>query len=432
MSTNNHSHQTTNEERAFVVSLSTAGGENDMDMRISELRELAFTAGATVVGDFSQSRRAADRATYIGSGKAAELKAEIVSADAELVIFDDELSPTQQRNLTTVLEVRVIDRTQLILDIFAQRARTREGKLQVELAQLTYLLPRLSSLYTKFERQQGGIGGRGPGETKLESDRRRVRERISSLGTEIEEIRGQRDQQRQMRHKLPFPTCALVGYTSAGKSTILNLLTGAEVFADRKLFSTLDPTTRRVVLPHGGWSVLMTDTVGFIRNLPHHLVAAFRATLEEVTQADFLIHVVDTGHHERERQMRAVTEVLCELEADDKPVIIAFNKADTVRAPYELRELITEFPNACYLSALKREGIPYLMDRIEATLKSLLSTVTLELPYNRSDLVALCYENGKVHSVDYTPEKIIVQADIAKDLAGRLARFTPGYVSSDI
>ncbi len=421
-------YDTSSEERAIVVSLSLAGGEDDMQMRLSELRELALTAGARVAGEFSQSRRAPDMATYIGPGKVEDLKGEIAASDADLVIFDDELSPTQQRNLTAALERRVLDRTQLILDIFAQRARTREGKLQVELAQLNYLLPRLSSLYTKFERQQGGIGGRGPGETKLESDRRRVRERISSLGREIDEIKEQRAQQRQVRHKLPFPTCALVGYTSAGKSTLLNLLSGAEVLANRMLFSTLDPTTRRVVLPHGGWSVLMTDTVGFIRNLPHHLVASFRATLEEVVQADFLIHVVDTSHPERDRQRRAVMEVLAELGAADKPIITAFNKADTVKDPLVLNELVASTPDSCYLSALRRDGIPFLMDRIEDTLRSLLATVTLILPYDRSDIVAQCYEMGKVHSVDYGADTITVHADIAKDLAGRLARYTPGYV----
>ena len=421
-------YDTSSEERAIVVSLSLAGGEDDMQMRLSELRELALTAGARVAGEFSQSRRAPDMATYIGPGKVEDLKGEIASTDADLVIFDDELSPTQQRNLTAALERRVLDRTQLILDIFAQRARTREGKLQVELAQLNYLLPRLSSLYTKFERQQGGIGGRGPGETKLESDRRRVRERISSLGREIDEIKEQRAQQRQVRHKLPFPTCALVGYTSAGKSTLINLLSGAEVLADRMLFSTLDPTTRRVVLPHGGWSVLMTDTVGFIRNLPHHLVASFRATLEEVVQADFLIHVVDTSHPERDRQRRAVMEVLAELGAADKPIITAFNKADSVKDPLVLQELVASTPDSCYLSALRRDGIPFLMDRIEDTLRSLLATVTLILPYDRSDVVAQCYEMGKVHSVDYGADTITVHADIAKDLAGRLARYTPGYV----
>lgn len=421
-------YETHKEERAVIVSLSLAGGEEDTEMRLAELRELTLTAGATVVSEFTQSRRAADKATYVGTGKVEDLKGEVAATGADLVIFDDELSPTQQRNLTEHLSTRVLDRTQLILDIFAQRARTREGKLQVELAQLNYLLPRLSSLYTKFERQQGGIGGRGPGETKLESDRRRVKERIAALGREIDEMKEQRAQQRTMRHKLPFPTCALVGYTSAGKSTILNLLSGSTVLADKMLFSTLDPTTRRIVLPGGSWSVLMTDTVGFIRHLPHHLIAAFRATLEEVTQADFLIHVVDAGHPERDRQMRAVHEVLQELGADDKPTVTVFNKADTVRDAYELRELVATVPNSCYLSATKREGIPYLMDRMDITLRSLLASVELHVPYDRSDLVALCYEMGKVHSVDYSQDKIIVHADIAKDLAGRLARYTPGYV----
>lgn len=411
-----------------MVSLSLAGGEDDAEMRLAELRELAMTAGARVVADFAQSRRAPDMATYIGPGKVEDLKGELGHTDADLVIFDDELSPTQQRNLNEALGVRVIDRTQLILDIFAQRARTREGKLQVELAQLMYLLPRLSSLYTKFERQQGGIGGRGPGETKLESDRRRVKERISLLGHDIDEIKEQRQQQRQMRHKLPFPTCALVGYTSAGKSTLLNLLSGADVVADKMLFSTLDPTTRRVVLPDGGWGVLMTDTVGFIRNLPHHLVASFRATLEEVVQADFLIHVVDAGHPERERQQRAVMEVLAELDAADKPMVTVFNKADTVKDAYDLRALVAATPNSCYLSATRREGIPYLMERMDATLRSLLASVTLHLPYDRSDIVALCYEQGKVHSVDYQQDCIVVKADVAKAIAGRLAPFTPGYI----
>lgn len=425
-------HDTLQRERALIVSLGLSGGEDDTDMRLSELRELAFTAGADVCGSITQSRRAPDMTTYVGSGKAEDIKSAAATDDADLIIFDDELTPTQQRNLTELIERRVIDRTQLILDIFAQRARTREGKMQVELAQLTYLLPRLSSLYTKFERQQGGIGGRGPGETKLEHDRRRVKDRIAQLGRDIDEMREQRALQRQMRHKLPFPTCALVGYTSAGKSTLLNLLTGADVLADKRLFSTLDPTTRRVVLPTGGWSVLMTDTVGFIRNLPHHLIAAFRATLEEVAQADFLIHVVDVSHPERDRQVSAVDDVLQELGANNIPTIIAYNKADTIKEQYVLRELIAKTPNSCYLSAISREGIPFLMDRIETTLRSLLDRVTIVLPYDRSDIIAQCYENGKVYSVDYGADTITVTADVAHDLASKLAPFTPGYVSSDL
>lgn len=427
----NTTHSTVRQEQAVIVVVPIGGADENLQMRTDELRELTMTAGANVVASVTQSRRSPDMTTYVGPGKAQEIKEAVAATHADYVIFDDELSPTQQRNLTELIGVRVLDRTQLILDIFALRARTREGKLQVELAQLNYLLPRLSSLYTKFERQQGGIGGRGPGETKLESDRRRVKERISALAKEIEEIKDQRDQQRQMRHKLPFPTCALVGYTSAGKSTILNLLSGAEVLADQRLFSTLDPTTRRVVLPHGGWSVLMTDTVGFIQNLPHHLIAAFRATLEEVVQADFLIHVVDAGHPERDRQVEAVNQVLAELGASEKPTILAYNKSDTVRDPYELRQLVADHVNACTLSALRHEGISNLMDRMEATLRSLLVEMTLEVPYDRSDLVALCYENGRVHSVDYGSDVIVVKADIAKGIAGKLMPFTPNYVSSD-
>ncbi|MFY7952060.1 MAG: GTPase HflX, partial [Armatimonadaceae bacterium] len=266
-----------------------------LDVRLDELAELAATAGAGEIGRLGQKRRSPDPATLIGQGKIDELLGVVADVAPTVVIFDDELSPTQQRNLGEALKVRVIDRTQLILDIFAQRARTREGKLQVELAQLSYLLPRLGSLYTKFERQQGGIGVRGGGgETKLELDRRKVRERIAELERELEDVKRKRRMQRAGRRELPFPTAALVGYTSAGKSTLLNLLTGSDVLADRMLFSTLDPTTRRVVLPDGR-GILLTDTVGFIRNLPHHLVAAFRATLEEVVDADFLIHVIDAS-----------------------------------------------------------------------------------------------------------------------------------------
>jgi GTP-binding protein HflX len=347
----------------------------------------------------------------------------VLDTRADFVIVDTELSPTQQRNLQDVAKIRVIDRTQLILDIFAQRAHTREGKLQVELAQLSYLLPRLMNLYTKFERQQGGIGVRGgAGETKLETDRRKVRERIADLQEELAEVRSQRMQQRQLRRKLPFPTAAIVGYTSAGKSTLLNLLSGADVYADPKLFATLDPTTRRVVLPDG-WAILLTDTVGFIRNLPHDLVAAFRATLEEVNEADFLLHVVDASHPQHEIQQAAVMDVLDELGAGGKPMITVFNKADRVAEPHVLSELVVNTPNSCSISATKRIGIPDLMDRVVATVRDLLVPVDLRIPYDRSDLVAQCYEYGRVHKADYQEDSIHVEADVTRDMAGRLAQF---------
>jgi GTP-binding protein HflX len=413
---------TNQQERAIIVSLSIAGGEDDADIRLEELRELVWTAGAIVVGEYQQSRRAADTATYIGPGKTEELAIEVKASGVDVVIFDAELTPTQQRNLRSALETVVLDRTQLILDIFAQHARTREGKLQVELAQLIYLLPRLSAQYTKFERQQGGIGGRGPGETKLETDRRKVRDRINDLGREIDEIKEQRKQQRVFRRRMPFPTCALVGYTSAGKSTLLNLLSGADVFADARLFSTLDPTTRRVILPEG-WSVLMTDTVGFIKHLPHLLIASFRATLEEVLEADFLVHVVDSSHPEFARQMSAVAEVLEEIGVHERPVITVFNKSDLVTDQFLLTDLVAQTPNSCAISAGARLGISHLTDCFTATIRSLLVPIQVAIPYGRSELVAQCYENGKVYDVNYDPDFIKVTADVTKDLAGRLEQF---------
>jgi GTP-binding protein HflX len=416
-------HATEQQEQAILVALETEDGADTLEARLDELGELAFTAGAQVLEKIGQRRKTPDPAYLIGHGKADELFSEVKERDASLVIFDDELSPTQQRNLGETLKTRVIDRTQLILDIFAQRARTREGKLQVELAQLSYMLPRLGSLYTKFERQQGGIGVRGGGgETKLELDRRKVRERITELERELDEVRKQRRQQRVSRRKLPFPTAALVGYTSAGKSTLLNTLSGSEVLADRMLFSTLDPTTRRVVLPDGR-GILLTDTVGFIRNLPHDLVAAFRATLEEVTEADFLIHVVDASSPEADRQRDTVMETIASLDADDKPVLTVFNKADLVQDQYELRSLVTTVPNAVYISAAKREGITYLMDHLVSTIRQLVEDMDLAIPYSRSEMVALCYEYGVVKSVDYQPDFIRVRAEIARSLAGRLSEF---------
>jgi GTP-binding protein HflX len=417
-------HTTSNTERAVLVALETNGdGADTIEARLDELAELTYTAGATVVRKIEQRRRAIDPAYLVGHGKADELAGEVREADASVVIFDNELSPTQQRNLGETLKTRIIDRTQLILDIFAHRARTREGKLQVELAQLTYLLPRLGSLYTKFERQQGGIGVRGGGgETKLELDRRKVRERIAELTHELDEVRTQRRQQRVARRKLPFPSAALVGYTSAGKSTLLNTLSGSEVLADQMLFSTLDPTTRRVVLPDGR-GMLLTDTVGFIRNLPPDLVAAFRATLEEVSEADFLIHVVDASSPEFDRHRDTVMETLQAIGAGDQPIITVFNKADKVQDQYELRSIVAATPNAVYLSALTRDGIPYLMDRITEMVKSLVVQMDLSFPYSRSELVAFCYEFGVVQSVDYQPEAIHVKAEIARSLTGRLEDF---------
>lgn len=385
-----------------------------------ELTALTHAAGAVVVGEFFQRRDRPDPAYYIGPGKTDDLWNGVQQYQANLVIVDAELSPVQTRNLEEAVKCRVIDRTQLILDIFAQRAHTREGKLQVELAQLTYLLPRLSLLYTKFERQQGGIGVRGgAGETKLETDRRKVRAHISDLEAQLAEVRSIRQLQRSQRKRLPFPSAALVGYTSAGKSTLLNTLSGSDVYADPKLFATLDPTTRRVVLPDG-WAILLTDTVGFIRNLPTNLVAAFRATLEETVEADFLIHVVDLSHPFVDVQMQAVLDTLEELEAQEKPIITVFNKSDLVKDRSLLTDRILNTPNSVYISAKNREGMPQLIERIVATVGSLLQSVSLCIPYNRSDLVSQCYEYGRVLKADYLDDGIHVDAQITHYLAGKL------------
>ncbi|MDW8322227.1 MAG: GTPase HflX [Armatimonadota bacterium] len=408
-------HPVQERERAFLIYVNP---DPELDSYVEEeLRALCDTAGVDVAGESRQRRTRPDAATFIGKGKAELLFPQVRELNADVVIVDDDLTPLQQRNLEDILQTRVIDRTELILHIFAQRAHTREGKLQVELARLTYELPRLMSVYTKFEQQAGHIGVRGgPGETKLEQDRRKVRERIADLQRELEQVARQRSQQRQGRRRLPFPFGALVGYTSAGKSTLLNTLSGAHIYTDEHLFATLDPTVRRIVLPDG-WGVLLSDTVGFIRNLPHSLVAAFRATLEEVTEADFLIHVVDASHPQLDIQRQAVMNVLAELGVHNKPIITAYNKADLVRDTYRLRQLVAETPNAVYISALKAEGISELMHHILTTLQSLLQSVKVRLPYAQSNLLAQCYELGRVRSAEYTADGILVEADVTHDLA---------------
>ncbi|HOC31189.1 MAG TPA: GTPase HflX [Armatimonadota bacterium] len=416
-------HAVATAEKAILAVLDT--GREDLEYDFEELAALTRTAGGEPVAEFVQRRVVPSVSTYFGKGRAEELYALVQHHQAELVIVNDELTPTQQRNLAEVVHTRVVDRTQLILDIFARRAHTREGKLQVELANLTYTLPRLSNLYTRFERQQGGIGSRGLGEAKLEVDRRHLRSRISELEAELGEVRRQRGEHRRGRQRLPFPTASLVGYTSAGKSTLMNVLSGSEVLVDPMLFATLDPTTRRVLLPNG-WAVLLTDTVGFIQRLPHDLVAAFRATLEEVNEADLLIHVVDASHPKRDLQMRAVEDVLAEIGAKDKPIVTAFNKSDRVTDQYELRHTVANTPNSVYISATKRDGLQQLLTTVARVVSSLLTPVEAHLPYNRSELLTQCYESGKVESVEYTPEQIVVKARVTADLAGKMQPYAVG------
>lgn len=334
-----------------------------MEDRLTELRELALTAGARVVAQCVQRRQTIHPATYIGRGKAVELAAMCLDEDADLVIFHDDLSPAQIRNLEKILGRRVIDRSQIILDIFAQRARTREGKLQVELAQLMYHLPRLVGRGLVLSRLGAGIGTRGPGETKLETDRRRIRTRIGELRRELAAVARQRTTMRKQRQARGIPVVALVGYTNAGKSTLFKRLTATDVLIEDRLFATLDPLTRRVPLPGGGPTILLTDTVGFIHDLPHHLVAAFRATLEEVVQADALIHVLDISHPRAAEMASAVNKVLQQLGAADKPTVTALNKIDRLEGSLP-SGLAATLPEPVPVSALRGTGIPVLLQKV--------------------------------------------------------------------
>ncbi len=418
-------------ERAYLVAVEHEDEENmwSVEDSLDELASLARTAGAEVAGKMIQRLRHPDVATYLGKGKVQELSDLEKYLGFNLVIFDDELSPSQQRNLEKALNARVIDRTALILDIFAQHARTREGRLQVELAQLEYRLPRLAGSGTEMSRLGGGsrgaasgvggaIGVRGPGETKLEIDRRRIRGRISELREEIEAVRESRQIHRRQRAGQAIPVVAVVGYTNAGKSTLFNALTEASVVAENRLFATLDPTTRHILLP-GNQEALLTDTVGFIQKLPTHLVAAFRATLEEVTDADILLEVVDVSHENAIEQSETVREILEELHAGEKPRLTALNKIDLLD---DVRELDTTlYPNAVPVSALKGIGLENLREKIAQVLAESMHTVQVLIPYNRTELVELFHRRGRVAREEHTPEGTL--------LTGRLPRVLSGYYS---
>lgn len=386
-------------EQAILVGVERQSNWDIADS-LEELAQLAETAGAVVVDRMWQKRDRPDAALFVGRGKVQEIAAARQEKGANLIIFDDELSPAQQRNLEQNLGTKVLDRTALILDIFAQRARTHEGKLQVELAQLKYNLPRLGGQGLVLSRLGGGIGTRGPGETKLEVDRRRIRDRIADIEREIQLIRRHRELHRQRRQAARVPGVALVGYTNAGKSTLLNALTAADVLAEDKLFATLDPTTRKITLP-GGQEALLTDTVGFIQKLPHQLVAAFRATLEEVVQADLLLHVIDASHPRHQEQSDAVFRVLGELGAADKPVIPVYNKIDRLDNPH-LKERLLRNPDSVAISARGGQGIADLLDRIRAFLRRRSVDAVLLVPYADSGVLARLYDLGAVNAAEYT------------------------------
>lgn len=405
-------------EKAILVGIELTGDDPEQTTySFEELARLADTAGADVLQQVFQKRNKPDAVTFLGRGKAEELAVLCRDNDAGLAIFDRELSAVQARNLEEITGVRIIDRTQLILDIFAGRAKTREGKLQVELAQLNYLLPRLTGRGVAMSRLGGGIGTRGPGETKLEVDRRRIRKRIADLNAEIREVKKHRDLLRRSRREVPIPLVALVGYTNAGKSTILRELTGAGVLVEDKLFATLDPTTRRVVLPNNE-IILLTDTVGFIQNLPHHLVAAFRATLEEVVEADLLLHVVDASHANAENHIEAVHGVLESLGAADKPFIMVYNKFDLLPDGH-LPSFEKGRPGVA-LSAQKGWGFAELLEDIARAFISRRLRKTFFIPYHKSRLLTLLHEKGKVMREEHGEKGVTLDVEIEVVWANRV------------
>ncbi|GHO89021.1 GTPase HflX [Dictyobacter formicarum] len=415
-------------ERAYLVAVDATSADSvwSVEDSLNELGALARTAGAEVVGTLRQRLAHPDAATYLGKGRLQELVDIERQLDCELIIFDDELSPTQQRNLEKVLNARVIDRTALILDIFAQHARTREGILQVELAQMEYRLPRLSGQEVEFTRQAGGsrgatggvggaIGVRGPGETKLEIDRRRIRSRISELKEEIEDVRKQRAIHRRQRAAQAMPVIAVVGYTNTGKSTLFNALTEAGVLVENMLFATLDPVTRHITLPNHQ-EILLTDTVGFIQKLPTKLIAAFRATLEEVVEADILLEVVDINHENAIEQNETVNEILEELEAADKPRVTALNKVDLVDDPEDIDTSL--YPNAVPVSALKKQGLDTLMETIARVVAENMDEVDIVIPYRKGDLVELFHRRGNIVKEEHLEDGVHIVGRIHRSLRG--------------
>jgi GTP-binding protein HflX len=372
---------------------------------LDELGELAASAGGKVIGEGTQKMESPNPATYIGKGKATEFADYCRQNDIDTVIFDDELSPAQSRNLEKGFNCKVLDRTALILDIFAQRARTREGKLQIELAQLRHLLPRLTRFWGHLSRQSGGIGMRGgEGESQLEVDRRKVQERIEKITRDLDSVRRHRSVQRSARKRNNWPLASIVGYTNAGKSTLLNKLTGADVLAKDILFATLDPTTRRLRLP-SNQNVLLTDTVGFIRKLPHGLVEAFKATLEEVVQADLLVHVVDVSHPQAEEQVAAVNAVLAEIGGGDKPTIMVFNKMDKLNGNGALSRLQERYPHAVAVSATTGEGIPSLLAELGSQLRPAREFLQLRVPHDQAAVIARLHRVGQVIESNYRGTK---------------------------
>ncbi len=416
-------------ERAFLVGVELKqpklNGSTYLSIEdsLAELAALADTAGLQVEAGTYQRLGARHPNTLIGSGKVEELQSYRDELAIDVFIFDEELSPRQQRELEKRLKVKVIDRTALILDIFARHARTREGQLQVELAQYEYRLPRLTRMWTHLARQaggrvggaSGGVGVRGPGETQLEVDRREINQRIAHLKQELEKVRQHRRRHRKQRQQAGIPVVALVGYTNAGKSTLLNKLTNANVLAANQLFATLDPTTRRVTLPSGG-EILLSDTVGFIQKLPTGLIAAFRATLEGITEADLILHVVDVTHPNAAQQAAIVSETLTEIKATQAPILMALNKIDLLAEPALAIERLAQYPNSLAISAVTGQGLEALLARIEGVLQQNRQAMSLLIPYSRGDLISLLYQQATVDREIHQPDGSCLEVHVPHHL----------------
>lgn len=393
---------TSKTERVFLIGAQfSSRTAYEVQESLSELAELAKTAGGTVIDTGLQVLEKPHAATFIGSGKAEQFAVDCRSRNIDTVIFDDELSPAQSRNLEEIFKCKILDRTSLILDIFAQRAQTREGKLQVELAMLQHLLPRLTGYWTHLSRQKGGIGMRGgEGETQLEADRRKVQERIDRIRRELDLVQRQRSTRREGRRRNLWPLASIVGYTNAGKSTLFNSLTGAGILAEDKLFATLDPTTRRLRLPTNQ-NVLLSDTVGFIRKLPHQLVDSFKATLEEVVRADVLLHVVDISHSLAQEQIESVNQTLAEIKAHEKPTLMVLNKIDKPGCGLEVKRMQELYPHVVAISAKTREGFPELMAEIGSMLRPIRIACELKIPYTDSAVIARLHAVAQVVNANY-------------------------------
>jgi len=423
-------------ERAFLVGVELPDEPRILSIEdsLNELSLLAQTAGLVVVGRTSQRIRHPNPKTLLGSGKMKEIRSLVHETVADIILFDDELSPRHQRELEKYFEenVRIVDRTALILDIFALHANTHEGSLQVELAQYEYRLPRLTRAWTHLARQAGGGGGRagsvggvglrGPGETQLEVDRRDIRRRIAHLRRQLDKVRAHRSRYRARRRRAAIPTIALVGYTNAGKSTLLNRIANSNVLVADKLFATLDPTTRRVELPKGR-QVLFTDTVGFIQNLPTTLIAAFRATLEEIGESDLLLHVVDITHPNAVAQAKAVRTTLEEIEVTDVPMVTALNKTDLLTKPQATVDLVDDFERAVPISALTGDGIPTLLTTIENELYEAMSPLIVHLPYNQGRLINLIHEQGMIENIKHGQNAVIIKCRVPDRLMNQFIEY---------